>query len=89
MPKTGAEVAELIHKGELTYKNFDGEEIEAGFHSNLVGSLYTLGYKDFSTHSRCSVAYGGEHHVKHGTREVSVVTSNFMGRFTIVEVHYS
>ena len=85
MKTTGKQVAELVEEGRIN-KDFDASEVESGFHSALVSALYAKGWKDYTADSKCSVAYGGEHHlVSPNGRKVEIITSSFLGTFTLVQ----
>jgi len=69
-----------------TSLDYNDLKLKGGFHQQLVDELRTWGFKDYETLSRCRVAYGGETHLKKDSIEVNIITSDFLGTFTQVDV---
>ena len=76
-------VAQMIDTKAFN-EQFEGKDTEPSFHSKLVSELCRRGWKEYNTHSQCKVAYGGENHMQKDGRKVEIITSSFMGTFTLV-----
>jgi len=80
---TGIQIADKIEK-ESFNTQYDSGEVEPSFHGKLVTELYKRGWKEYNSLSRCKVAYGGENHMEKEGRKIEIITSSFMGTFTLV-----
>jgi len=63
----------------------EGMQVERGstFGRSVAGVLYDKGWANYETHSYCTKA-SFEAHLKKGNRRVEIISSSFMGVFTIV-----
>jgi hypothetical protein len=72
-------------KGRV-HANLDHAKLKltGSFQSELVRALRAEGFEYAESHSRCSVAYGGETYLEKNGIGINIVTSSLFGTFTIV-----
>jgi len=63
-------------------------QVEKGreFASNLASILMSLGWEEYESYSYCKVA-SFEQHLQKGHRRIEIISSSFIGVFTIMDEH--
>lgn len=79
-------VRQIVKGSGSTQVDHASDKVDGGFHLDLVTALRTKGFRTYNSYSKCSVAYGGENHLKKDDIEVEIITSSLFGTFTEIRV---